>query len=104
MRVVERQLFQGNMQGSHAKDVATIVKYQCRSGQPLPMTRNGLEKNPIRSQLEILAFEAWKMNLARMCTQEKREEKVKYSMDKMFFGEQPNEGTGGSFALLPKSS
>lgn len=104
LRVVERQLFQGNVRGSQAKDVTTIVKYQCRTGQPLPMTRNGLEKNPERSMLEILAFEAWKMNLARMCTQGKRETVIKCSMDKMFFGEQPIEGTGGNFALLPKTS
>ncbi|GBN19686.1 hypothetical protein AVEN_261773-1 [Araneus ventricosus] len=102
LRVVERQLFRGDLRGSEAKDVVTIVKYQCRTGRPLPATRNGLEKNPVRSLLEILSFEAWKKNLARMCTLEKQDQDVRCSMDRMFFGEQPMEGTGGEFSLLPQ--
>ncbi|GFW90529.1 uncharacterized protein TNCV_565671 [Trichonephila clavipes] len=63
MRVVQEQLpLKDNM-----KNIMTILKYQCRTGRPLPLTRDGLAKNPERSPLEIFSFEAWKRNCAHMC-------------------------------------
>lgn len=83
------------------RDIANICKYQCRSGKPLPMNRDGLAKNPYRSPLEVLSFEAPKKNFVRFCTQENQEGSfpVRNSMDKIFFGQQFNEGTGYSFEL-----
>lgn len=83
------------------RDVMTVVKVQCRTGRPLPLTREGLAKNPERSPMEVLSFEAPKKNLARLCTLKKGFYPVEKSSDKMFFGQQFNEGTG-FFALRGK--
>ncbi|GFX13553.1 uncharacterized protein TNCV_3136261 [Trichonephila clavipes] len=64
IRVVQEQL---PLQNSvHMKNIMTILKYQCRTGRPLPLTRYGLAKNPERSPLEILSFEAWKRNCSHV--------------------------------------
>ncbi|GFY64067.1 uncharacterized protein TNIN_184001 [Trichonephila inaurata madagascariensis] len=56
MRVVQEQL---PLQNSiRMKNIMIILKYQCRTGRPLPLTRDGLAKIPERSLLEILSFEA----------------------------------------------
>ncbi|GFT02310.1 uncharacterized protein TNCV_275911 [Trichonephila clavipes] len=97
MRVVQEQLpLQDNM-----KNIMTILKYQCRTGRPLPLTRDGLAKNPERSPLEILSFEAWKRNCAHMCI-EAPSVQVTRSTEKMFFGQQFREGTGYDFCLMNK--
>ncbi|GFV31336.1 uncharacterized protein TNCV_4523631 [Trichonephila clavipes] len=81
IRVVQEQL---PLQNSvHMKNIMTILKYQCRTGRPLPLTRDGLAKNPERSPLEILSFEAWKRNCAHMCI-EAPSVPVTRSTEKMF--------------------
>lgn len=103
VELVQRQLFQND--GSvYEKDVLTLMKYQCRSGTPLPLTRDGLANNPDRTPLEILSFEAPKKNFAKLSTGKLRGQwyNVQTSADKIFFGQQFNEGTGYSFALKPK--
>ncbi|GFS52509.1 uncharacterized protein TNIN_350081 [Trichonephila inaurata madagascariensis] len=99
MRVVQEQL---PLQNSvHIKNIMIILKYQCRMGRPLPLTRDGLTKNPERSPLEILSSEAWKRNCAHMCM-EALSVQVTHSTEKMFFGQQFREGTGYDFCLLNK--
>ncbi|GFX92057.1 uncharacterized protein TNCV_4416791 [Trichonephila clavipes] len=99
IRVVQEQL---PLQNSvHMKNIMTILKYQCRTGRPLPLTRDGLAKNPERSPLEILSFEAWKRNCAHMCIEEPSVP-VTRSTEKMFFGQQFREGTGYDFCLMNK--
>ncbi|GFR32844.1 uncharacterized protein TNCT_443241 [Trichonephila clavata] len=99
MRVVQEQLpLQNSVQ---MKNIMTILKYQCRTGRPLPLTRDGLAKNPERSPLEILSFEAWKRNCAHMCI-EATSVQVNRRTEKMFFGQQFREGTGYDFCLLNK--
>ncbi|GIY15383.1 uncharacterized protein CEXT_25951 [Caerostris extrusa] len=90
----------------HERDVLTIVKYQCRTGKPLPLTREGLAKNKERSPIEVLSFEAPKKNYVRLSVGPEREKwyNVDTSADKIFFGQQFNEGTGYKFALMPKES
>ena len=103
VNVVQRQLLL-DMDAVYARDVLTVMKYQCRTGKPLPLTRDGLGKNPERSPIEILSFEAPKKNYARMCTEQPtRMHPVKKSADKIFFGQQFNEGTGYQFALRPQT-
>lgn len=85
----------------YAKDIMTVVKFQCRTGRPLPLTREGLAKNPERSPLEVISFEAPKTNFARYSTINAGTYPVKKSADKMFFGQQFNEGTA-YFALKPR--
>ncbi|GFQ64227.1 uncharacterized protein TNCT_570121 [Trichonephila clavata] len=100
MRVVQEQLpLQNSVQ---MKNIMTILKYQCRTGRPLPLTRDGLAKNPERSPLEILSFEAWKRNCAHMCI-EAPSVQVNCSTEKMFFGQQFREGTGYDFCLRNKN-
>ena len=100
-RVAERQLLH-DPRSVYANDVLTVVKYQCCTGQPLPLTRDGLVKNEERSPLEILSFEAPKKNYARLCTaHEQQTHPVKTSADKIFFGQQFNEGTGFRFDVMP---
>lgn len=89
-RVVKRQLVANDV---YYKDVMTVVKYQCRSGRPLPLTREGLVRNPERSPIEILSFEAPKKNMALLCT-EGGEYAVEKSAEKILLGQQFNEGTG----------
>jgi hypothetical protein len=105
LEIVRRQLFRKNDDPVYEKDVTTVMKYQCRSGIPLPLTRDGLVKNPDRTPIEILSFEAPKKNYARLSTSSPMRGKwidVESSSDKIFYGQQFNEGTGYSFALLPK--
>lgn len=110
LRIAERQLFQNNShttQSVYANDVCTVLKYQCCTGQPLPLTRDGLVKNAQRSPLEILSFEAPKKNYARLCTlTSSSPEEITYpvqtSADKIFFGQQFNEGTGYRFDVMPE--
>lgn len=93
-RVLERQLFTEGDSPAR-KDVMTVCKYQCRTGRPLPLSRDGLAKNPERTPIEVLSFEAPKKNYARLCCQRPPiETKVHSSADKIFFGQQFNEGTG----------
>jgi hypothetical protein len=98
IRILRRQLFiAGCCTSSWVKDILTIVKYQCRSGKPLPLNRDGLAKNESKSPIEILSFEAPKKNLARLCTLDDESTKrypVETSADKIFYGQQINEGTG----------
>jgi hypothetical protein len=92
-------------ESSHERDVLTIVKYQCRSGRPLALNRDGLAKNQERSPLEVLSFEAPKKNFVRLSTEANENNdtyRVEKSADKIFFGQQFNEGTGYDFAILPK--
>ncbi|GFR23765.1 uncharacterized protein TNCT_189391 [Trichonephila clavata] len=99
MRVVQEQL---PLQNSvHMKNIMTILKYQYRTARPLPLTRDGLAKNPERSPLEILSFKAWKRNCAHMCI-EAPSVQVNRSTEKMFFGQQYREGTGYDFCLMNK--
>lgn len=102
VKLVEKQLF-NNDDSAYEKDVLTLIKYQCRSGKPLPLTRDGLAKNPDRTPLDILSFEAPKKNFAKFSTGTSRNQwfDVESSADKIFFGQQFNEGTGYSFALMP---
>lgn len=102
LEIVRRQLWVND--GSvYEKDMTTIIKYQCRSGTPLPLTRDGLAKNPNRSPIDVLSFEAPKKNYARFSTRPDRNawHDVKTSSEKIFFGQQFNEGTGYEFALMP---
>lgn len=88
----------------HLHDLVNVIKYQCRTGTPLPLNRDGLAKNPERSPLEVLSFEAPKKNYVRLSTaEEKTFYPIKTSTDKMFFGQQFNEGTGYTFAILPRT-
>lgn len=99
--VARFQLFKGD-DPVYEKDMVTLIKYQCRSGRPLSLTREGLAKNPDRSPLEVLSFEAPKRNYARLCTTYPRRDEwhpVAASSDKIFFGQQFNEGTGYHFEL-----
>lgn len=101
--LIQCQLFKGD-NSIYEKDVLTLVKYQCRSGKPLPLTRDGLAKNPDRSPLEVLSFEAPKKNYARLSTFPERNQwcPVNTSSDKIFFGQQFNEGTGYCFEVRNK--
>lgn len=101
--LVQHQLFKGD-DSTYEKDVLTLIKYQCRSGKPLPLTRDGLAQNPDRSPLEVLSFEAPKKNYARLSTFSNRDQwcPVKTSSDKIFFGQQFNEGTGYCFEVRNK--
>lgn len=103
IEIVRRQLWM-NDNSVYETDMVTIIKYQCRSGIPLPLTRDGLAKNPDRTPIEILSFEAPKRNYSRLSTCPKRDQwhNVETSSDKIFFGQQFNEGTGYSFAVMPK--
>lgn len=103
VQLLRRQLFT-NVDSVYEKDVLAVCKYQCRSGQALPLTREGLAKNQERSPIEVLSFEAPKKNYARLCTGPERTTQygVTTSADKIFFGQQFNEGTGSGFALLPQ--
>lgn len=105
IEIVERQLFI-NDDSAYEKDVLTLMKYQCRSGKPLPLTRDGLAKNPDRTQIEVVSFEAVKKNLGKFSTGEFRNQwfnGLSASADRMFFGQMPCEGDGYSFAVRPKS-
>ncbi|GFQ68168.1 uncharacterized protein TNCT_729891 [Trichonephila clavata] len=89
---------------NNERDIVTVCKYQCKSGQPLPLNRDGLARNSERSPLEVLSFEAPKKNFVRFSTmQPSPTYPVQTSADKIFFGQQFNEGTGYHFALLPAS-
>lgn len=103
VRILRRQLFSNSDSTAWERDILTIVKYQCRSGIPLPLNRDGLAKNTTKSPIEVLSFEAPKKNFARLCTMEDESTKcypVETSSDKIFFGQQFNEGTGYSgFAI-----
>lgn len=103
LEIVSRQMWSKN-KTVYEKDMTTIMKFQCRSGVPLPLTRDGLAKNPDRTPLEVLSFEAPKKNYARLSTGSVRQKwyPVDTSADKIFFGQQFNEGTGYSFAVLPQ--
>lgn len=93
MKIIDRRLCleKGTV---FERDVMTIVKYQCRTGRPLPLTRDGLAKNAERSPIEVLSFEAPKSNYARLCTLPQTRYDVYKSTDKIIFGQQFNEGTG----------
>lgn len=104
VRIVERQLFT-NDESAYEKDVLTLMKYQCRSGKPLPLTRDGLAKNPDRTKIEVVSFEAMKRNMAKFCTSELRNEwsdGLPTSAERMFFGQQNTEGVGFDYAVRPK--
>lgn len=103
VQIVERQLFT-NDDSPYEKDILTLIKYQCVSGKPLPLTRDGLAKNPNRTKLEVLAFEAMKKNLTHYSTDkssDKWSDASAASADCLFFGQQCKEGDGFSFALIP---
>lgn len=105
IKIVERQLFI-NDDSAYEKDVLTLMKYQCRSGKPLPLTRDGLAKNPDRTPIEVLSFEAVKKNFGKFSTGKFRKRWSKglsASADGMFFGQMPQEGDGYRFAVIPKS-
>ena len=101
VRIVERQLFI-NDGSTYEKDVLTLIKYQCRSGTPLPLTRDGLAKNPARTIMDILSFEAPKKNLAIFSTGESKNVwfRLTSSADKIFSGEQFIEGVGYLFKII----
>lgn len=104
VKIVERQLFT-NDESAYEKDVLTLIKYQCRSGKPLPLTRDGLAKNPDRTMIEVVSFEALKKNFAKFCTGESRNQwsgGLSNSAEKLFFGQQCNDGDGYTFAVIPK--
>lgn len=99
VNLIERQLFT-NDGSAYEKDVLFLIKCQCRSGKPLPLTRDGLAKNPDKTPIEVLSFEAIKKNLARLSTGTKEWYNVQSSADSIFFGEQFKEGTGYGFSLM----
>lgn len=71
-------------------DIVNIIKYQCFSGQPLPLNRNGLRKDPNKSGLERLCFEAVRQNLIEESVKGSQY-RVEDSTSKIFFGQQFNE-------------
>lgn len=104
VKIVERQLFT-NDGSAYEKDVLTLMKYQCRSGKPLPLTRDGLAKNPDRTMIEVISFEALKKNLAKISTGEFRNlwsDGLSNSSEFLFYGQQINEGDGCEFEVRPK--
>lgn len=105
--IVQMQLFESDhpaVLSTHERDIVTVLKYQCRSGTPLAMNRNGLAKNQERTPIEVLSFEAPKKNYARLAAKPGDVEQigVDTSADKIFFGQQFNEGTGYKFAVIPQ--
>lgn len=105
--IVRLQLFVsgGTVWSTHERDIVTVLKYQCRSGLPLALNRNGLAKNEQRSPIEVLSFEAPKKNYARLAARTgSTMYDVDTSADKIFFGQQFNEGTGYKFAILAKEA
>lgn len=103
IQLVEKQLFV-NDDSIYEKDVIFMIKYQCIYNLLYPLTRSGLAKCPNKSPLEILSFEAPKQNFSRLSTRPSRKQwyDVTTSADKIFFGQQFNEGVGYTFALMPK--
>lgn len=89
------------LESKHETDIINILKYQCYTGQLLPLNRNGLRKNTNRSGLDKLSFEAIKQNYISESIKN-YQYPVQTSIDKIFFGQQFNEGTGYTFALQPK--
>lgn len=108
MRMLTKlQLFRSDsaVKGRTERDILNICKYQCRTGRPLPLNRDGLANHAKRSPLEVLSFEAPKKNYVLLSTGEKgrRKHPVKTSSDKIFFGQQFNEGTGYHFSIMNAS-
>lgn len=101
VRIVESQLFV-NDDSAYEKDVLTLIKYQCQSGIPLPYTRDGLAKNPVRTIMDILSFEAPKKNLAIFSTGPLKNvwQSLTSSTDLIFAGNQFIEGVGYTFKLI----
>lgn len=102
IQVVKLQFFKNlHPSGRNFKDICNILKYQCFTGEPLPLNRNGLRKNPNRSALEKICFEAVKQNYVSESLKD-IVFPVNDSVSKIFFGQQFNEGTGYKFAILNK--
>ena len=94
LTVLKCQFFKKiNLDSREEHDIVNVIRFQCSTGTPLPTNRNGLKKNPNRSAIEKLCFEAVKQNLA---DEAMRGEiyPVSDSTSKMFFGQRFNEGTG----------
>lgn len=97
IRIIKTQHFSNEM------DVLTVAKYQIRTGIPLPLNRIGLANDENKSPIDVLSFEALKKNCAYLSAKyNHRNFVVKSSLEKIFCGQQFNEGTGYKFALLPK--
>lgn len=102
IRVVKLQFFKNlHPTGRNYKDLSNIFKFQCYTGEPLPLNRTGLKKNPHRSGLEKLCFEAVKQNYVSESIKNKTYP-VDDSISKIYFGQQFNEGTGYKFCILNK--
>lgn len=102
INVLKLQFFKTmNAESKEEKDIINILRYQCYTGKMLPINRNGLKKNINRSGLDKLCFEAIKQNYA-LESVKNNNYPVNSSIDKMFFGQQFNVGTGYNFALMPK--
>jgi hypothetical protein len=102
LKVLKFQFFKRTaFEGRDDFDIISLVRFQCSTGVPLPLNRNGLKRNPNRSALEKLCFEAVKLTLADEGVAE-REYPVEDSTSKMYFGQRFNEGTGFRFTPLIK--
>lgn len=102
IEVVKLQFFKNlHPSGRNYKDICNILKYQCYTGVPLPLNRNGLRRNPNRSGLEKICFEAVKQNYVSESLKH-LEYNVDDSISRIFFGQQFNEGTGYKFEILNK--
>ncbi|XP_054723239.1 uncharacterized protein LOC129233202 [Uloborus diversus] len=102
INVIRLQFFKtDNLESKHEKDIINILRYQCYSGELLSLNRFGLMKNKNRSALDKIGFEAIKQNYVnesiKGCIYP-----VKTSIDKIFFGQQFNLGSGYNFSVLPK--
>lgn len=102
IHVIKFQFFKTmNPSGRNYKDISSIIKYQCCTGEPLPLNRNGLRKNKNRSGLEKLCFEAVKQNYVFESIKTKKYS-VNDSVSKIYFGQQFNEGSGYQFEIINK--
>ncbi|KAG8173847.1 hypothetical protein JTE90_016336 [Oedothorax gibbosus] len=98
----QQLLFDRDSEYAHL--VKFVIKYQCHTGKPLPLTRDGLSKNSERSPIEIFRFEAPKKNYAIECTKiPMKIQPVETSADKIYFGQQFNEGSIADAIQAPKT-
>lgn len=101
-KIVKLQFFKNmNVSGRNYKDICNILFYQCRKGEVFPLNRTGVKNDRERSGLGKMSFEAVKQNYVSESIKRKRYP-VQDSVSKMYFGIQPNEGTGYNFQIINK--
>lgn len=102
LEIANRQLFM-NDGSKYEKDVITLLTFMFRRAELLPMNREGLAKNKDRTPIDVFSFEAMKKNGAKFCTGPSRGEwhTVERTLEQIFYGQQPNSGTGFTFECRP---